>query len=361
MSIGAAVGGYYERGLVVYPYEGTVAHRATIPDATGRGYLTSTLTVLGLLPHEISVDLSDMAREFYGDMACSIVTGRPDKFLEYARYYAEVIVKALYLSCVGEFRYKVHDYAHVLLARYTGDGPLLDETRFGELVRRMSGGTPLDMRGKSRTYVGDNIACTVPYRLAYPAGRASLAADFRIMRSGFVRTGGGGGVGGYPWAYGSELGAMYVSGKLTPTAFVDAVFDQVHNGAPILNKVWGTGWLEPYLDFRRAAEVNTLVLWALPDTWEKYGLERRAFALPSQLLASAAALGHEGAEELWETAEKHNAGYTVVCPVVSAKTQQDKARLNKVKKMYRAHYSGWRSMPLVRLSRYCEGKACQFN
>ena len=137
--IGDFSGGYYGHKLVVYPYEGTVAHRSTSPDATGRGYGADILTALGLLPHEIGVDLSDMAREFYGDMACSIATGQPDMFLEYARYYAEVIVKGLYLSCIGEFRYVAHDYAHVLLAKYTGDdGLLLDKTKFGSLARRMN-------------------------------------------------------------------------------------------------------------------------------------------------------------------------------------------------------------------------------
>jgi hypothetical protein len=247
-------------------------------------YRVETLKAAGLMKDEDgdSYDsLYRLAQEFYGHLAASILQGNRNKAMPKIYPIAEKVAAALALSCLGEARYisgctlneilmrcPPEKRAAVILGWFKQIHPDKRNTIGSWHIANVEVNAVQPEKGHVSAHLSaSRDSAVVP---AMPsADMARIAYHVLIMSLRLHNTSHAGYAGAY-WTYGAKMAHEYYTGKLSPVLFLDHVFNLVHNGGGILNKVFDYTHLTSFLSFRRTASPETLVATCLDLEEQRY-------------------------------------------------------------------------------------------
>lgn len=223
---------------------------------------------------EIGSSLATIARNTYGIIALGVISGKMDLVNTELRSTANAVARALTISCFGESRYSLGCVLTELLARSPKPEELRKRWEHGDgLIGRTALAMCLsDPRSRGITIyphggvVGrdavninaiKDMGLTV--RQMAHVSRTILISSLRLLRGEQP------GYAGTLWAYGADLVVRYWTGKLSPMMFLDHVFNLVHNGGQLLNKVYYSSGLSPFLNTRRHATPESVATLVEPE------------------------------------------------------------------------------------------------
>lgn len=221
-----------------------------------------------------------VARDFYCAIACHMISDgtHKDERDRIIKPIAENLLNALLLSCAGESRYNAPAVAHSVLWRVRSPEmrKLVFETPFIQYTAALMNGAGMTP-GVSPIYESVGTRDQTGHGMVDFVKKYGKARSLRIMRSAFtnfcrVKNTYDVACGGLTWAHGADVGYRYASGQLTDIAFVDEVFDLIHNGGPILNKVYNVQMASPVLMFKRYADPEQVALYATAEMRKAFGL-----------------------------------------------------------------------------------------
>ena len=269
---------------------GTEECTCQVYDANMVSYGSTTLAKHNIKsPYGLS--LTQHARAFYGALAAAQITGNMALAREIIQPIAELFGRALLLSILGEARYEIKCAMHEIIVRAKPEyvtQELWAKSRMGRVLLSM-GNTDARLSKNHDLQISRDTAGEALFASMKPPDGLSPVDMAHLARSVFglhlAFTGTQNSVGGAPWYNGADLCWRYLSGKITPIAFVDQVFDTMHNGGPILNKTMEYNYLSEYLDFRQHATAEQVLAFAPLSVRKQFGMPESP-DLPTVLVRS---------------------------------------------------------------------------
>ena len=262
-------------------------------------YSLKALTCWQVRRQGAPVDLLGFARLFYGVLACDAVTKgeHKDTTTAYIDEMADVMARAIVMSCLGEARYHARCVLHtvatnVMLRKgvniYTALG-LLSESNLGKWADAAS--TP--RTGEHLSGPGRDNAVSVIAGNDLPIDRvvllhyAGVAKTIHSIHSRCYAKDSDA-IGGPLWYWGAKLAFDFLHGKINAVMFLDQSFDLTHNNGALTNKVFCVTSESPclpiFLDWRKEASLEDMLRAAPPSVLAAYGLPKPDVAKPREWL-----------------------------------------------------------------------------
>lgn len=218
-----------------------------------------------------SFNLNNMAQDFYRTVALKM-SGQPHD-PDVIPEVAEALARGAAASCLGEARYEmscvIHEYSRRAKPQYLA-GKMYEHSRLWKYARQAGLGTSPHDSGVHRDDFVDNLHLS-------PAETAHLAR--RILGAHLRFTGASGGYGGVLWWEGAYLTSQYYRGRISPMVYADLMFNAMHNGGNLLNKVFHIDTLKlmTLLDKKRVLSPNELLVWFSYNTAPKPSIQDAFF------------------------------------------------------------------------------------
>lgn len=224
------------------------------------------------------VSLIEWAYLFYGVLAADMRTqGRYRRGITQPllKDMADTLARAVVMSCLGEARYHANCVLHNLFEMVSINLPdkspdevhdLLMETNLGSWMR--------DIGLPTYTATHDSVIArdTAVRALKPPATFEKVKHYARLAKTiHYYHTKGYGsesGVGGALWYQGAKTAWAYLTGQVDAALFIDQVFDMMHNGGNLVNKIIDCTDGEElfmFLEWRKEATLEEMLA-RCPDT-----------------------------------------------------------------------------------------------